>query len=227
MRIHAIFIDFCLLLFATLIYSRLTGYDLGLRELVGSKVTGSIVFYLYVLFVLGGLSILYLKKVGASASRIFSGSINLVTAGFLICCLVIVVGLIIPKPFHIEDIVRFYITPFTFYLLPIVVWVSVFMFGRGKYLTLNVRKFTIQGSASFLLGLALYIVKSQFVLLGNINAGAQLVLVALCLVFPSFYFLLGITTGFLKYRSQQQLEKGALSVSLLGVVVFPLLSALV
>lgn len=227
MRKHAIFIDFCLLLFATLIYSRLTGYNLGLRELVGSKVMGSIVFYLYILFVLGGLSILYLKKVDTSAYWILSGSINFVTASFLFCSLVFVIGIIISKPFHIEDIVRFYITPFIFYLLPIVICVSVFMFGRGKYLMLNLERFTILGSASFLLGLALYIVKSQFVFLGNINAGAQLVLVALCLAFPSFYFLLGIATGFLIYRSQHQLKKGALSVTLLGAVVFPLLSALV
>jgi hypothetical protein len=227
MRVHAIFIEFCLLLVATLIYSRLTGYDLGLRELVGSKVMGNIVFYLYLLFVLGGLSILYLKKVNTSVSGVFVESINLVIAIFLICSLVIVVGLTISKPFNIEETVRFYVAPFAFYLLPIAAWFSVFMFARGKYLISSEKSLAIFAIASFLLGLILYVVKSQFDLLGDVNATAQLILVALCLVFPSFYFLLGVVIGFLKYKNQQQLAKGALSVSLLGAATFPLLSVLV
>jgi len=227
MRVYAIFIEFCLLLVATLIYSRLTGYDLGLRELVGNKVMGDVVFYFYLLFVLGGLSILYLKKVNTSVSELFAESINLVIAILLIYSLVIVVGFVISKPFYFEETVRFYVAPFAFYLLPIVTWISVFMFARGKYLIPNQNGLVIIAIASFLLGLILYAVKSQFNLLGDVNATAQLIFVALCLVFPSFYFLLGVVVGLLKYKSQQQLAKCALSVSFLGAATFPLLSALV
>ena len=101
------------------------------------------------------------------------------------------------------------------------------MFARGKYLIPNQSGLVIIAIASLLLGLTLYAVKSKFNLLGDVNAAAQLILVALCLVFPSFCFLLGVVVGLLKYKSQQQLAQGALSVSFLGAVTFPLLSALV
>ena len=54
------------------------------------------------------------------------------------------------------------------------------------------KRFMIFGLVNFILGLALYILKNQFVLLGDINAVAQFMIISLCIVFPSFYFLLGI-----------------------------------
>ena len=226
-RVHTVLIECCLLLVAMLIYSRLTGYDLGLRELVGNKVIEGVFFYFYLLFVLGGLSMLYLKKVNTSVSKLFAESINLGIAILLIYFLVISVGFAISEPFHFEEAVRFYVAPFAFYLLPIVTWISVFMFARDKYLTPNQIDLVIVAIVSFLFGLILYAVKSQFNLLGDVNATAQLILVALCLVFPSFYFLLGVVVGIMKYKTHQQSTQGTLYVSFLSAATFILLATLV
>jgi len=227
MRVHVIFTKFFLLLIAMLIYSRLTGYDLGLRELVGSGVTGSLLFYLYLLFTLIALSIVYLKKADTSSPEIFIEGLGLVIAGFFMVFFIVVLGFMSSEPFHIGEIVKFYIAPFAFYLLPIVALVSVFIPGRRVDFPLNEKKFAVLGIASFFLGLALYIVKSQAVLMGNVNAGMQILLVVLCLVLPSFYCLLGTVASFLKYRDKQKVAKEALLISLLGVTTFPLLSVFV
>jgi len=202
MRVYPIAINFCLMLFAILVYSRLTGYDLGLHELTPNKMIKEMLFLLYSLFSLVGLSILYLKKVNASVSGGVTESLNLVIAVLLACSFVVIVGLFIPPPFHIGDIVKLYMASFIFYILPIFIWLFVLLNKSNTYLSLNAKKVIALGIVSFTLGLVLYFVKDHFVLVGNINTIMQLILVVTCLVFPFFYLLVGIIAIFLKWRSQ-------------------------
>ena len=200
---YCVSIRVCLFILAALFYSRITGYDLGLRELFGNnKLIENLAFCFYVVIVLGGLITLEKRLPQILWSTYFSEIVNLLVAAALFGVFVLLLGVVISESFHIADILKLYISRFAFYILPVSILVLFFLIKRNGNEEKIPKNYIITGAVSFLVGVGFYIIKLQFNFIGNINAISQFSLVLLCLVLPLFYILYGSSYSLFAYRKK-------------------------